>query len=104
MTTFAPCTAVAPSSGSPFAFAALRRLVKAHPMIVQDSVRVQSRIKAVFRFTRRERRRNGAAGSPAPITPSYRLIQNIDWCLTQGWTMVLRRVMHRRRITAQHQG
>jgi transposase len=30
-------------------FATLRQLVKAHQMIVQDSVRVQSRIKAVFR-------------------------------------------------------
>ena len=30
-------------------FATLRQLVEAHQMIVRDSVRVQSRIKAVFR-------------------------------------------------------
>ena len=31
------------------AFATLRQLVKAHAMIVRDTVRVQNRIKAIFR-------------------------------------------------------
>jgi hypothetical protein len=38
-------------------FAMLRQLVKAHQMIVQDTVRVQNRIKGAFSCTRGPRRR-----------------------------------------------